>query len=119
MLVPPAAYGPWRKLAMGMNCSFWATAGADRPSATSSAAIPDHPLVLISPCLSMGKRPQTQLFLRDLPQPCEPVRLDDEKEDDERPEADQLQLAQQPGTQLAPHEQMQSPVQEEREEEDE
>src|SRR5215831_5251868 len=106
---------------MGMNCSFCATAGADRPSATSSAAASDHPrtLVLISPSSSVGKRPQTQLLLRDLPQSRDPMRLDDQKDDDQRPEADQLQLAREPRPQLPPHHQMERPVQEEREEKNE
>src|SRR5215475_11207999 len=106
---------------MGMNCSFWATAGADRPSAMSNAVASDHPrvLALISPSSSVRKRPQTQLLLRDLPHSRQPVRLDDQKEDDQRSEADQLQLAQQSGAEVSAHHQMQDPVQEQREEENE
>src|SRR5260370_18743452 len=42
----------------------------------------------------MWERPQPELFLGDLPQPRQPVRLDDEKEDDEPAEDHALEVGQ-------------------------
>src|SRR5262252_6659542 len=41
---------------------------------------------------SMRERPEPQLFLADRPKPREPVRLDDEKEDDERAESHEFEM---------------------------
>ena len=39
-----------------------------------------------------GKRPHPQFLLRDLPQPREAVRLDDQEEDDQRADDHELQV---------------------------
>src|SRR5574340_682690 len=49
----------------------------------------------LNACVLMGKRPQPQLLLADLPQPRESVRLDDQEEDDEPPEHHQLEIRRQ------------------------
>src|SRR5438477_6828897 len=46
--------------------------------------------------VSMGERPEPQLFLGDLPQARKPQRLDDEEKDDERAEQDQSQVGHEP-----------------------
>src|SRR5574337_86059 len=47
---------------------------------------------MFSSSLLVGKRPESQLFLCDLPKPRQPVRLDDEEEDDQAAEDHRLQL---------------------------
>src|SRR5438477_10407153 len=73
----------------------WAEpAGASGPSSRATMARPSRIRVLMS-VSSLGlvrERPQAQLFLGDLPQPGEAVRLHDQEEDDERAEDHQLDL---------------------------
>jgi len=52
----------------------------------------DRPLACEAFNGSMRERPQPQLFLRDLPDPREAVRLDDQEEDDQAAEDHQLDV---------------------------
>src|SRR6185295_1667986 len=95
-----------------MNCSFCANAALAPASSTtpSRADLIAFMFVLLrSGCAvemipppgrrhaccnakSVGKRPQAELFLRDLPEPREAMRLDDQEEDDEPAEDHQLEI---------------------------
>src|SRR6266496_5890271 len=71
---------------------------------------------------SMGERPQPELFLADLPEPGEAVRLDGEEEDDERAEDDHLEVRHEPrGQRDAEHafERVHDAVEEDRQQRDE
>src|SRR6266545_4997578 len=48
---------------------------------------------------SMRERPQPQLFLADLPEPGEAMRLDDQEEDDQCTKYNQFQVGHEPGRQ--------------------
>src|SRR5437660_11103158 len=79
-----------------MNSSWgWPAAGigAVSTSAASAAIHIVRTLMTLSFCLrSVGKRPEPQLLFRDLPEPRQPARLDDQKEDDQAAEHHQLDL---------------------------
>src|SRR6266478_603047 len=79
-----------------MNSSLgWpaASIGALTTSAASSAIQILRSLMTLSFCRrSVGKRPEPQLLFRDLPEPRQPARLDDQKEDDQSAKHHQLEL---------------------------
>src|SRR4029450_12018851 len=79
-----------------MNSSFgWAAAsiGVVSTSAVRTAIHILRILMTLSFCLrSVGKRPQPQLLLRDLPEARQAARLDDQKEEDQSTEHHQLDL---------------------------
>src|SRR5947209_3894161 len=79
-----------------MNSSLdWAAAGigAVSTSAASTAIHIVRTLMTLSFCpRSVGKRPEPQLLFGDLPEPRQPARLDDEKDDDQAAEHHQLDL---------------------------
>src|SRR5512144_3026129 len=107
-----------------MNCSPSARAAPLHTRASTSAAPGHHHRLLVRMCtststFSMRKRPDPELLLPDLPEPGEAVWLDDEEDDDQRTEADQLQLAQEPRLHIPAHHCVEGPVQEQREESDE
>src|SRR5690349_17428454 len=69
------------------------------PKAASSDAVRFMTVLLLECCFEMRngsvyplmrKRPEPQLLLKDLPQAREPVRLDDEEEDDQAAEDDRF-----------------------------
>src|SRR5262245_45608163 len=87
----------------------WARAAeASGPAASASASTATMTFLTLIRCLlsrwaptaggpqtplpSVWKGPQAKLFLGDVPEPCEPVRLHDQKEDDEPAEDHQLDL---------------------------
>src|SRR6266403_3934735 len=77
-----------------MNTSLdWAAAsfGAASTSVATTAIQILRPFMTLS-FRSMGKRPQSQLLLRDLPEPRQPARLDDQEDDDQAAEDHQLDL---------------------------
>src|ERR1700694_4770730 len=69
----------------------------------ASLVIGDGAACGILRCSLVRERPQAQLLLGDLPQPGQPVRLDDQKEYDEPAEYHQLQLLLQGDQQPEPH----------------
>src|SRR3989454_2275171 len=79
-----------------MNISFgWATTsiGAVITSAASIAIETIRTLMTLSfHSRSMGEWPESQLLLRDLPEPGQAVRLDDQEEEDQSAEDHQLDL---------------------------
>src|SRR5262245_2669683 len=116
MGMPLGAYGPVRYTSSGTNTSLpWASA-APAPSPPTSTAIDtpiNHLLMFMlssgdanvgasSNPRSMRKRPQPKLFLRDLPEPGQAVRLGDQEHDDERAEDHQLELFGERHRQLEP-----------------
>src|SRR6266852_4276611 len=94
--MPLGAYGPVRYTSSGMNTSLgWAAAsiGAAITSAASAAIQILPTLMTLSLRLrSVGKRPESQLLFRDLPEPRQPSRLDDQEENDQSAEDHQLDL---------------------------
>src|SRR5690242_20233371 len=116
-----------------MNCSFCAAAGWKAvPAARASAPAAIARVLFISPILlrkegasiapSMRERPQAQLLLANLPQPGQPVRLDDQEEDDQPAEDDQLQVGEGGVRELHPEDVRQparGDVEEDREQRDE
>src|SRR5918996_4465239 len=87
------------------HCLHHSTANRCRPTRWCAAA-------------SIWKRPAAQLLLSDLPQPGEPVRLDDQEEDDQSAEDHELDM----GDQVCRHvdaEQRRRIVQENRQQHDE
>src|SRR5262245_31136599 len=97
MGVPLGAYGPVRYTSNGMNIVLsWASVAAGpspRPSPSTTISHP-RPFMLssLSSTSSVWKRPEPELLLGDLPESREPVRLDDEKEDDQATEDHHLDL---------------------------
>src|SRR5262245_17710796 len=78
---------------ISLACANTVPAIGQAMSAAISTGINHFLLFMLSSSqLSMRKRPQAKLFLRDLPQSREPVRLHDQEEDDERAEDHQLEL---------------------------
>src|SRR4051812_28352000 len=80
---------------MGTKISFWAAAGSGavpRATTTASRATTITRLRIESSCSLVRKWPQPKLLLADLPQASQPVRLHDEKEDDEAAEDHALDL---------------------------
>src|SRR5215831_20549833 len=71
----------------------WAAApiGAASTSAAKAAVQIVRILMTLS-FRSMGKRPQSELLLRDLPEPGQAARLDDQEKDDQSAEHHQLDL---------------------------
>src|SRR5262245_51201337 len=94
-----------------MNTSFdWpSAAGTSGPAASAAIRSPITYRPMSIALLRWGawgsvrKRPQPQLLLRDLPEPREPVRLDDEEEHDQRAEDHELELLGQRDRQLDAH----------------
>ena len=86
-----------------LSCAADAPA-ARRPSgdAQPQAIASCHGCLLAPPWSSVRERPQPELLLGDLPEPREPVRLDDQEEDDEPAEDHQLDLLQQRHRRPAP-----------------
>src|SRR5690348_2577238 len=98
---PPGSSRPTQWKLAGPDCSFCASAveakaAAATPKAASSDAVRFMTVLLLKRRLFryaersllplMRERPEAKLLLKDLPQAGEPVRLDDEEEDDQAAE---------------------------------
>src|SRR5438874_10773699 len=97
--MPLGANGPVRYTSSGMKISFacpetgiGASTGPAATSTASSAIAEARSVMCGSPSLSVRKRPEPELFLGDLPQTRESVRLDDQEQDDEAAEHHELDL---------------------------
>src|SRR5947207_14984937 len=85
-----------------MNCSFAcaraceasssAAARAEKAESTLNVLMEKPPRSRNGASVSMWERPQPELLLACLPEAGEPVRLDREKEEDERAEQDDLHV---------------------------
>src|SRR4051812_17757884 len=101
--MPFGAYAPVRYTSTGTKISLdCAAASCTAPKAPATASATAAALVLmlfISSSfslrvlqLSVRERPEPQLFLPDRPEAREAARLDDQEEDDERPENHELDV---------------------------
>src|SRR5262245_39233530 len=94
--MPLGAYGPVRYTSSGRKSSLdWAAArvGAAMTSAVNAASHIFRTFIVFSFRQRLvRKRPQPELLFRDLPEPRQPARLDDQKEDDQSAEDHQLDL---------------------------
>src|SRR5438045_2362401 len=104
------------KMSLGCAAAIIADAGTIRTSNAMAKARTFMTISFRGP--SVRERPQAQLFLRDLPEPRQPARLDDEEDDDEATEHHQLDLLLQRHRQTDP-EQVRHVGQEDRQEHDE
>src|SRR5688500_19025730 len=80
---------------MKIDCPWASTEPASGPAARASANATTKSrfdVMHASFCSLVRERPQSELLLRDLPQPREPVGLDDQEEEDEPTEHHQLDL---------------------------
>src|SRR5712691_542238 len=95
---------------MGTNCSLFGSAGccccarATPAMSTASMARPHHIATLVPLCIPLPpfidcpgsglirKRPETEFFLGRVPQTCQTIGLDDEKDNDQAPEDHQLNI---------------------------
>src|SRR5437879_961754 len=77
-----------------MNTSLdWAAASIGAASTSAArAAIQIRRIFMTLSFRSVGKRPQSQLLFRDLPEPRQTARLHDQEEDDQSAEDHQLDL---------------------------
>src|ERR1700682_5295470 len=114
---------------MGMNCSFWASAGAASAAKAAAASntvvsprVLSRSLRMVASCFIpnlMRKRPQPQLFLCDLPEPREAVGLHGQKENDQGAENDQLEVGREASAHAGREQGVGRDVQENRQEDDE
>src|SRR5260370_28714453 len=95
-----------------MNCS---------PSAWAAAAIANAQNVTLMFMFppSMREGPESQLFFRDLPEPGETFRFDDEKEDDQSSKDHDCQIRGEAGGQCMAEESGKQPIEQDGQEHDE
>src|SRR3990172_1487999 len=98
MLTPTVCVAPVRSHSHAMTISWLALAGRTRPAvAATTSIVPSStakPLRIASSFqwVSVRERPDPEVVPDVAPQPVQPIRLDDEEEDDQAAEQDQAEV---------------------------
>src|SRR5216684_8357199 len=77
---------------ISLGCAHAAASRGPATSAVASAPIRTDLSFMLPPPLLVGERPETQLLFRNLPEPRQSTRFNDQEEDDEAAEDHQLEL---------------------------